>query len=326
MLTICCQKMITNRQKVSALSEKYFQVVDCPACGSDKSREYFSIKYGRLRQKASLDYGILGIGPDTEIKVDHCESCGLVFVNPRVRPEFESLVYNDAKVNMYSEKGAPVDGKSVIEKALLRQASSGRLLMEMVAYVDRGGPLRLFDYGCGEGHTLLAARDAGIDGYGIDIDKERIESCRSKGLKVFSPGEFVMKYGDLSFDLVTWQSNIEHLLDVRKVAELIRSKCRKDTILHVNGWTPGIIHREKQKGEFVKAHFIEHINYFPLKTLDGFFAGYNFLPLAMQKYTLVRKPVDLLSALGKIIMSAGMFEGLFADWYGKFSRFYRYTG
>lgn len=311
---------------MSVLSEKHFQVVNCPACGSDKSREYFSIEYGRLRQKASLDYSILGIGPDTEIKVDHCELCGLVFVNPRVRPEFENLVYNDAKVNMYSNKRVSSDGRVSAEKALLRQALAGRLLMEMVDYASGEGPLKLFDYGCGEGYTLLAARDAGIDGYGVDIDKERIESCRAKGLKVLSPDEFIAEYGNLSFDLVTWQSNIEHLLDVRKAAELIRSKCRKNAILHVNGWTPGIIHREKQKGEFVKAHFIEHINYFPLKTLDGFFAGYGFSPLGMQKYSLVRKPVDLFSAIGKIIMAAGIFEGFFADWYGKFSRFYRYTG
>jgi SAM-dependent methyltransferase len=157
-------------------------------------------------------------------------------------------------------------------------------LLETLSYVDLDNVnLSLFDYGCGFGYSISLARELGIDAFGVDIDRERLSVCESLGLKVSEPGEFSVKYNDVKADIILCQNNLEHLVDLPGTMEYLKARSKPGTVLYINGLTPEVINIEKRRGKFVNAHFVEHINFFPIRTLDRFMARYGFRP---QKYTL----------------------------------------
>lgn len=78
-----------------------FELINCPVCGNNSHKMYFNIAYGQLKQKPSLDYSCLGLTKESRLYVKQCTDCGFVFVNPRVKKKYETLIYNESKQNMY---------------------------------------------------------------------------------------------------------------------------------------------------------------------------------------------------------------------------------
>ena len=81
-----------------------FERIACPVCGSGDQRLVISVLYGELKQKKGLDYSAVGIRSDTRLYVKECIECGFVFVNPRIKKEYEDIVYNECKKKMYEKK------------------------------------------------------------------------------------------------------------------------------------------------------------------------------------------------------------------------------
>jgi hypothetical protein len=157
------------------IPNEYFEYIACPVCASNKFTLFLRVKYRDLKQKPSLDYTPLGITGETEFFVRECCQCKLVFVNPRVKRIFEKLIYNECKKNFYKIKPHLAH---VNEDFFLHARSSKiaylRPLLAALDHVDNSGPLKLFDYGAGFGHSMSLARELGIDAYGVDIDEMRL--------------------------------------------------------------------------------------------------------------------------------------------------------
>ena len=92
------EPMVNNN---NLMDNKYFEYVSCPICGIDNVSLFFGIPYGKLKQKKSLDYSILGINKNTVLTVSKCKNCKFVFTNPRIRKGYEEIVYNESKQNLY---------------------------------------------------------------------------------------------------------------------------------------------------------------------------------------------------------------------------------
>lgn len=257
-----------------------FQRVPCPACGGRDPRRHFETPFSRFKPKASLDYTSVGIGPETVLGVDRCRSCGLVFVNPRIRPEHAGLIYNQCKAGQAAkavlEPGTPEHRRDLWQ----RRSRYLPVLLKLVSLSGRQPPLSLLDYGAGHGHTLALARELGLEGYGLDLDQARVERCRGQGLAVWPPGEFEARCGELKADLVTIQSVLEHLVELEGFFAGVERHCRPGTALYINGCAPGLIDRERRQGKLVKANFLEHVNYFTHACLDRFMARFHFAPAA----------------------------------------------
>ena len=136
---------------------------------------------------------------------------------------------------------------------------------------DLDKDLTLFDFGSGFGNTMRLGREFGMDVYGVDIDEVRLKICEKLGLNVTKPDDFDDKFPFIKADIITFQNCIEHVVDLPHVMNFLREKSNENCVLWVNGLTPRRISMEKKKGVFDKAHFLEHINYFPIKTVDLLF-------------------------------------------------------
>ena len=294
-------------------NNKYFEYVSCPVCGMDKLSLFFSIPYGKLKQKKSLDYSCLDIDKNTILTVSKCQNCKFVFTNPRIRKEYEEVVYNESKRNLYKNNeyliiGTPENRIFTRERKL----SYLPILIKMLNLTSTTDSLKLFDFGCGFGHTLSLAKEFGIEGMGIEIDNFRLGYCKKLGLNVYTPDEFKAEFLNLKFDLIICQSVIEHITDLDEFLLIIDSISKENTVLFTNAVTPKLIKIENKKGKFVKAHFLEHVNYFYGSTLDFFMRKVAFYPFK-KKIILVngRKIFIPLTLIRILRRDKGLFERIY---------------
>ena len=67
---------------------------------------------------------------------------------------------------------------------------------------------------------------------------------------------------------------------------LVARCAARDCVLYVNAITPEIITREQATGLFNCAHFMEHVNFFSVTTLDRLMAAHGFTPHAHRKKSM----------------------------------------
>lgn len=300
----------------------YFQLTDCPLCGSAEKRVRLAVTYKDLKQKTSLDYGPIGIDGNSPFQVLDCGDCGFVYANPRIRPEYESMVYNDCKRAQHNL----TEEQHQRRARWFRQRKIAYVgpLSEALSYLPDDKPdWRLLDFGCGYGHLISVAGALGLDAYGVDIDDERLANCQDRGLKVARPEALESRYPGVKADVVMWMSNLEHLLDPRGAAGYLADKCAPGAVLYIDGLKPRIIDMERRKGVYTKAHFVEHINYFPIRTLDSFLAEFGFRPLPKRSWVMVNSvKAGLRHAAAALLY--GVMDGNPLS--GHFSRLYRFHG
>ena len=111
-------------------------------------------------------------------------------------------------------------------------------------------------------------------------------------------------YPDVKADLIFWQSALEHVVDLPAVIQYLKGKAKDGTVLHVDAITPRVIDIEENTANFVKAHFIEHLNYFTPKTRDRFMASYGFTPVADSRLRMIRSSKDLIRIMGGYALHA----------------------
>lgn len=84
---------------------------------------------------------------------------------------------------------------------------------------------RLLDVGCGNGDFLLRAGEMGVQAWGCEPDNLAAKACQAHGLKVTQGAVFDAGFDDESFDFITLNHVIEHLLDphatLTKLQELL---------------------------------------------------------------------------------------------------------
>ena len=159
----------------------------CPLCGGAERR--------RLVTRRGWD-------------VVRCRSCGLVFVWPQpAAAELEALYSSGAY-------HAEVDEAE-------RRRTFARRLREIEALKPERG--RLLDVGCSKGYFVEAARDAGWDAVGVELNRNAVEEARSRGLDVRHGDLAGQDFAEASFDVVTLFDLIEHSPD--PVATL--AQCRR---------------------------------------------------------------------------------------------------
>lgn len=81
----------------------------------------------------------------------------------------------------------------------------------------------------------------------------------------------------------------------------IDSISRESTILYLNGISPHLISKENKKGRFVKAHFVEHINYFYDSTLDFFMGKAGFNPASHEIIILNSRKIRIPLKLARVM-------------------------
>ncbi len=187
------ERVLQQREKDGisfyALYSIDFVDVNCPACGSDASREIFR-KYGFGHR--------------------FCPECNTMFCSPRPKDELLSRYYNEYESPRLWTK-------------LLLGAETERKMLQYKPRVDKvihdirsNGSDKLgiaLDIGAGSGAYALTLKQSDMfdDVIAYDLSDECVKVCREKGLKAAS-GRLKDFVGN-SFDFLSMNDLIEHLFD-----------------------------------------------------------------------------------------------------------------
>lgn len=213
----------------------------CPTCGS-----------ARNRHELDKDH----------MQLVRCDDCDLVFVHPA----FDEQHYRE----VYASKDYQQIMQSLGEAShAYRVERFGRERVGIVTRHLQAGerPVRYLDVGCSTGFVVEAARDAGWDAIGIDLNPSAIEFGRNRGLDLrvlaleeagFAPG---------SFDVVSLFDVLEHLTQPRATLEQVSALLRPGGLLFL--YVPNYDSASRMLMG-ADAHFIwptHHLNYYTPTTI-----------------------------------------------------------
>jgi 2-polyprenyl-3-methyl-5-hydroxy-6-metoxy-1,4-benzoquinol methylase len=159
-----------------------------------------------------------------------CAGCGLVALDPPPAPETVAALYSDTYRDATTGYFAKVDEK-------MRRS---RLRMRIIARRMPGG--RFLDVGCNGGFMVEAAREAGFEAWGVEIDPVSVAYAGSHyPLNRYFEGTIEDFAADAPrFDAVYCSEVIEHVPDVNDFVAAIAKVLRKGGVLYIT--TPDISH------------------------------------------------------------------------------------
>ncbi len=179
--------------------------VRCNGCGADDADEIVTV---------DADYEYLGVIEDAfarrPFRFVRCRRCGLVYLNPR--PDLAELhrYYPDA-YGCFAQ--CPPPGRLM---ALLYRGMVFLKRREILPLLPENGVL--LDFGCGNGHWLVAlqkGRKPGQRFVGLDPSPEPIARLRSLGVEAHAgfEEELPKLFAPESVDLVLFNHVVEHVPD-----------------------------------------------------------------------------------------------------------------
>ena len=216
----------------------------CPTCGS---------------REATLEL------EKDHMRIVRCTACDLVYVSPTFDEAHYKAVY------------ASVEYQDIVRDLgiMSHEYRVGRFGAERVTLMARHVRVsrpRYLDVGCSTGFVVEAARDAGWDAVGTDLNPSAIEFGRARGLDLHTAALEEAGFAAVSFDAVSLFDVLEHLLDpVRTLRACIRLLKPEGIIfLYVPNYDSA---SRLLMGS--NAHFIwptHHLNYYTPVTIRGLMA------------------------------------------------------
>lgn len=195
---------------------------------------------------------------DDEFTFSQCESCGLVYLNPRPQISEFGRIYPDS----YHAFEFNESGYGLVYR--VRRFLEAKRLISWC----KGIPVdaKILDVGCGDGFHLDLLNEFGTPGWmlkGVDVDKRAVDICRTKGLDVHHGSLATAKIKDHSIDFVYTLQTLEHVAEPVEFLKLIRKVLKPDGILVVvtdNTGSPDFrLFRNRYWGGY---HFPRHWNLF----------------------------------------------------------------
>jgi len=233
-------------------------------------------RYGRIPPEYLSDRpcptcGSRDAAPELEkdhMQIVRCRSCDLVYVTPT----FDEAHYKEVYASQAYQDIVRDLGIDSHDYRVQRFGTERVALMAQHLRVPAGRAPRYVDVGCSTGFVVEAARNAGWEALGLDLNPSAIEFGRSRGLdlRVGALDDGGLAAG--AFDAVSMFDVLEHLIDPARILEDAIALLAPDGILFL--YVPNYDSASRLlMGEH--AHFIwptHHLNYYTPTTIRDLLA------------------------------------------------------
>lgn len=267
------------------------ETVSCNLCGGDSTTVVLPANTA-LADLRSAAFACTSPAVGQHGTIVRCDSCGLIYTNPRPTDELLDALYGDVEDDVYlREEEARV---ATFRHALLgvrKRAASGRLL----------------DIGCHVGTFLLLARDAGFDVAGVEPSRWAARHAREvRGLDVRPCGLEEAGFEPAGFDVATLWDVVEHFADPKLELRRIHGAIKPGglfalTTMNVGSWLPRVL-----RGRW-PWYMLMHQYYFTPETITRMLEETGFEVLGVEPHVrvvYVRYLVSKLEAYSKPLHKA----------------------
>lgn len=207
--------------------------ISCNLCGADNQRTLYVIQ---------------------NMKIQRCQECGLVFVNPRIEDPNPHNIYDRAYFEYY-----------ILTAAANRKTYTKRLELLEQHCPQKG---RILDVGCSTGDFLEIAFNRGWNPQGIDVSDAYADEIRNKLKIPMDVGDFVtFDLTPSSFDVVNMGDSIEHMLDPKTAVQKVYDLLKPGGIGYIRAPDINGISPRLAKHRWIQLKPFEHFYYFTRQTM-----------------------------------------------------------
>ncbi len=271
------------------------ETINCSFCGHEGSKVKYRVKSKKYHPGYLATVSIIGPNPPEEFTVVVCDSCELLYLNPRYAADELAAVYPEEQ---YTSRVGYLSGSVLFKRSgeIPQVALRGDVIdsprnMERLAGIKRHKQSgRVLDIGCNNGSFLALLDKEGWEAYGVDFSQTAIDNAR----KVFAQerafcGELTEAgYADGFFDVVTMYNTIEHLPNPGEILREIKRISKPSALLVIQ-----TIDFDSANARLFPRSLIfpaQHLYYFSSKDLRGFLGklGFSFAGARYDGSSLLR--------------------------------------
>jgi ubiquinone/menaquinone biosynthesis C-methylase UbiE len=223
------------------MENSLLETVDCNLCGKNDYSIVYDSKYNQEKHD-DLKEKFKSSGDETLIdQVVKCKSCGLIYVNPRIK--------SDLIIDGYSEG----EDSAFASQAKGREITFGRNLSILESYLKKNKlnyPGKILDIGTANGSFLYVAKKKGWEVFGVEPNKWLCDWAKKNYDIEIKPGILSdYRFEDEFFDVVCLWDVLEHVPDPTAVLTECKRILKKGGVIVVNypdiGSLPSKIMRRK---------------------------------------------------------------------------------
>ncbi len=254
----------------------------CPNCGSMTIKAEMKFRLEQiynLNESYNLDlFKKTFTEYEDNIIYNICNECSLVYSKFIWPDSLLNEVYSNI-INHDRSRQKIYDINKTLE--LVREWNSILRVLKFLGK-KRTDELRILDFGCGWGDFIHVIDCRGVQIYGFDEDKIKIDEAKKNGCKIFSSIDDLKN--NKPFDVIILNSVLEHIQDVNGVLQLLYELLNTNGLLItlVMDYRPRFIklnYESIKKGELPltkNLNPIEHVNIYSYKTLKENLKANNF--------------------------------------------------
>lgn len=252
------------------MNKSYFELRDkCPACQSGNFKFLYSSPF---TEPPVVDYLKSFYNPVGGIDLNYlkgslyticeCSSCKLIFQKEILNDEGLHLLYD---VWMDPEKVK----KKHKNLGLDLYANHVSEILMIISFLNKPPTdLKFLDFGLGWAEWASIAKGFGVDSWGTELSRERIEHARKKGINIIEYGEIP----DKKFDFINTEQVFEHVTNPLDLMNHLSKGLTQNGVLKIS--VPSAINIDKRikkmnwnaiKGSKYSLNPVaplEHINFF----------------------------------------------------------------
>lgn len=197
------------------------KVTSCNFCGS----KHFSMYYAGLTDRFYDRDG------DITFSILRCKRCDLLMTSPKIStvkdfnkyyPQEEYYAYADTKKNKTSKDLFALFLYDLFYNVRNKFNPLKLLFLPLKPFV-RGTQIipggKILDVGGGNGFFLERMRDLGMKPYCVEPGSQGFVECKKKNIPVWQEEVYDAGFQDNYFDVITFNSVLEHVGDVRRVLD-----------------------------------------------------------------------------------------------------------
>ena len=281
----------------------------CPSCGAGTAKTLWSGRFSDpavASHLAQFHYSAdlsaeLG---DQPFDLVRCQACGLTYHRLVLSDEGLAALYGrwiDADQVTRFEAAHTAKRSDPFAQGVQRLKTLMRLRHLVRVQSPDAAPIRLMDFGCGDGEMLAAGRVLGMEAIGIDISATRADAARGSGALVLPDLAAFDALGGGKVHAVVLSQVLEHVSDPVGLLREIAQRLVPGGVLFVAVPNCSGLTEPHDFGSFHHLQPLEHLNAFTPRTLRETVARAGFQPLRRPMASLDTRPLGVLRALANLV-------------------------